>query len=309
MLLHEFPNLQWLKAQADTGFANRQALGGVRLPTAGWPNVVINVQARSVVRDQIKGPLSLFSNLAGSSNMTVEGRRILLPPGYFFLTNLHQHYTLEVGKQHGPATETFNIHFGEDFSRRTLAVLFNPAGDFEDVGKDTTTFHNFLIPIDASFSQKIEAIRTSGQDPQHEEVLLFELLELLVNHTRKLQADVGRVSLQKTSTRKEILRRLLIARDLIYSSPAGSPGLEEMAAAACMSKFHFLRLFREVFNETPVQFLRKVKVDRAKELLKLTEMPLAMVASAVGFPDSSTFSRVFRKVEGVYPGQFRKRGE
>lgn len=305
MLLHEFPNLQWLKAQADTGFANRQALGGVRLPTAGWPNVVINVQARSVVRDQIKGPLSLFSNLAGSSNMTVEGRRILLPPGYFFLTNLHQHYTLEVGKQQGPATETFNIHFGEDFSQRALAVLFNPAGDFEDDSKDATNFHNFLIPIDAAFSQKVEAIRTSGQDPQQEEVLLFDLLELLVNHTRKLQADVGRVPLQKTSTRKEILRRLLMARDLIYSSSSGSPALQEMAAAACMSKFHFLRLFKEVFNETPVQFARRCKMEQAKRLLKITDLPVSQIAGTLGFPDSSTFSRTFHLVEGIYPSWYR----
>ncbi|MBS1978537.1 MAG: helix-turn-helix transcriptional regulator [Bacteroidetes bacterium] len=305
MLLHQFPDLQWLKQQANNHFADRKGIGGIDLPSTGWPNVVINVQSHSVVRDQIKGPLSLFSNLTGSSNMIVDGRRTQLPPGYFFLTNLHQHYTLEVANKQGPATETFNIHFGEDFSRRALAVLFNPAGDFEDDGKDESTFPNCLIPIDIAFSQKIEAIRSLTHDPQLEEVLLFELLDLLIHHTNKLHAGVARVPLQKASTRKEILRRLLMARDLIYSSPAGSPGLEEMAAAACMSKFHFLRLFKEVFDETPVQFARRCKVEEAKRLLTRTDLPVSRIAVALGFPDSSTFSRTFRQVEGIYPAGYR----
>src|SRR5882757_5106374 len=122
MLLHEFPNLQWLKVQAESRFQNRRGVGGIELKDSGWPSVILNTRVQSTVRDNIRGPLSIFTNLSGTSEVTADKKRVKITPQTFFISNAHQHYTLEVESK--IPTETFNIHFGENFVEKALPGIF-----------------------------------------------------------------------------------------------------------------------------------------------------------------------------------------
>src|SRR5690349_7457837 len=114
MILYEFPDLQWLKKQADQRFSNQKAWDGTALTTTGWPSVILNTKARNVVRDHIRGPLSIFANLSGQSTVSADSKRMTVKEGFFCITNSSQHYTLEIDGQ--KPTETFNIHFGDYFA-------------------------------------------------------------------------------------------------------------------------------------------------------------------------------------------------
>lgn len=80
----------------------------------------------------------------------------------------------------------------------------------------------------------------------------------------------------------------------------------DIAASAHLSRFHFIRLFRGTTGLTPMEFVTKLRLDKAKNLLLTTGMSLAIVALACGFSSQSHFTRAFRSHHGLTPGQFRK---
>jgi AraC family transcriptional regulator len=83
--------------------------------------------------------------------------------------------------------------------------------------------------------------------------------------------------------------------------------LEQMAAVAHLSVYHFARQFKAATGLPPHQYVIARRVERAKGLLQVgTNLSLALVAAHAGFSDQSQFCQHFRRVVGVTPGQFRK---
>jgi AraC family transcriptional regulator len=82
--------------------------------------------------------------------------------------------------------------------------------------------------------------------------------------------------------------------------------LDAMAAEANISPVYFARAFKDVIGQSPHRYVIARRVERAKELLRNTDMPLAHVASTVGFFSPSHLSRWFRHHVGVRPGAYRR---
>ena len=82
--------------------------------------------------------------------------------------------------------------------------------------------------------------------------------------------------------------------------------MEQRAAVARLSRYHFARQFKAATGLPPHQYVIMRRVERAKELLQAgTALSLAEVAAHVGFSDQSHFSQHFKRLVGVTPGQFR----
>jgi len=82
--------------------------------------------------------------------------------------------------------------------------------------------------------------------------------------------------------------------------------LEQMAAAAHLSVYHFARQFKAATGLPPHQYVILRRVERAKHLLQAgTELSLAEVAAYAGFSDQSQFCHHFKRLVGLTPGQFR----
>jgi AraC family transcriptional regulator len=82
--------------------------------------------------------------------------------------------------------------------------------------------------------------------------------------------------------------------------------LEDLAAVAHLSPFHFARQFRAATGLPPHRFVIARRVERARLFLQGNgKLPLAQVASRAGFSDQSQFSRHFKRLVGVTPGRFR----
>lgn len=82
--------------------------------------------------------------------------------------------------------------------------------------------------------------------------------------------------------------------------------LERLAAVACMSRFHFARLFRRSTGLSPMEYVKRERIELAKRLLVRGEARISIVAVEVGFFDQSHFTRVFRKLTGVPPGHYSR---
>jgi len=100
-------------------------------------------------------------------------------------------------------------------------------------------------------------------------------------------------------------RKLRAVLECIDANYAQDLSLSELAGVAGVSTFHFAREFKRAVGTTPHQYLMRIRVERAKELLSGSEMPLADVGFQAGFSHQSHFTRLFRKVTGTTPHSYR----
>jgi AraC family transcriptional regulator len=306
MVLREFPNLTWLKAEAEKRFAGGKSATGEKLAHRGWPTVVLNATTNSTYRDNIRGPLSIFTNVSGESWVKVENRNIRVQDSTFFVSNPDQYYTLEVRE---PKTETFNIHFGEYLLEEAFQSLSCAESSLPDLDLSRPSsrpeFRNRLYGKTDAFNRLLCGIRLIGNDSFLLDEKICECLSFLVHTSLADQKLLGHIGSVRSSTRAELLRRLFISADYIHTYFEKDLSLDEIAAVACLSKFHFLRLFKITFRKTPHQFLSELRIQRAKSLLKNTMTPISRISTLTGHKDASSFSRQFKKYIGIYPVEFR----
>jgi len=103
----------------------------------------------------------------------------------------------------------------------------------------------------------------------------------------------------------DTFRRLCRGRDLLASEYASRVLLADAARQACLSEFHFHRLFRSTFGQTPHDFLTGLRLDRARQLLA-SERSVTEVCFEVGYESLGTFSSKFRARFGRSPVQFQR---
>ncbi|MFA1625504.1 helix-turn-helix domain-containing protein [Rhizobium mongolense] len=97
-----------------------------------------------------------------------------------------------------------------------------------------------------------------------------------------------------------------LAKSLLLENLDGNISISEVAKVCNLSRGYFIRAFRETTGMTPYQWLLSERVNRARELLRASNAPLAEVAIACGFADQSHFTRVFSSIAGLTPGNWRR---
>lgn len=99
----------------------------------------------------------------------------------------------------------------------------------------------------------------------------------------------------------------LVARVRAWVQPrlAQPIALADLAAAAGLSRFHFVRTFRAAAGSTPMRWLRHQRLQAARTLLLTTALPLRAIAPQTGFADEFQLSRVFRRETGGAPSRLR----
>src|SRR5260370_22295254 len=80
--------------------------------------------------------------------------------------------------------------------------------------------------------------------------------------------------------------------------------LTEISKQACLSRYHFLRLFRDAFATTPHQYLIQRRIEKAKELLCSERFSVTEVCFEVGFQSLGSFSALFRRCVGDAPNSY-----
>jgi AraC-like DNA-binding protein len=100
-------------------------------------------------------------------------------------------------------------------------------------------------------------------------------------------------------------RHLLRAKDLADARYAQQIGVEEMAAAAGLSRAHFSREFRKTFGETPRAYLLTRRLERAAALLRGTDRSVAEICFDVGLTSVGSFTTSFTRMYGRSPTAYR----
>jgi AraC-like DNA-binding protein len=105
----------------------------------------------------------------------------------------------------------------------------------------------------------------------------------------------------------DMLVHLRRARDLADRDYAAPLDLDRLAAAAGLSKYHFLRLFKATYGMTPGEYVSKRRIERAQDLLRATNLTVTEVCTVVGFSSLGSLSTRFRALVGESPSDFQAR--
>lgn len=129
--------------------------------------------------------------------------------------------------------------------------------------------------------------------------------------TLRLAGTVCQVLAEKTGARRapsdRDTKRVAAALRRIEGESAQKLSLNELAADAAMSPFHFLRVFEQVVGVTPAQYILRTRLRRAAVVLRGSQESISTIAVECGFADLSTFNRQFKRVLGASPSAFRRR--
>jgi AraC family transcriptional regulator len=102
--------------------------------------------------------------------------------------------------------------------------------------------------------------------------------------------------------------RLKRVFEYIDAHLAGNLELQVLASVAGLNMHHFARAFKQSTGEAPHQFVLRRRVEQAKQLLRHSQVPVIEASARTGFVDQSHFSKVFRRLVGLAPSEYRNRG-
>src|SRR5215213_2954521 len=105
----------------------------------------------------------------------------------------------------------------------------------------------------------------------------------------------------------DLLRRLLRAKDRMDVASHEEWPVRRLARVSGVSEAHFARSFKEAFGLPPHRYLLTRRIERAKSLLRDTDLPITEIAFQTGWSSLGTFGRTFRDVIGQSPGDLRAR--
>ena len=131
------------------------------------------------------------------------------------------------------------------------------------------------------------------------------LIRLLEIFARQLSAVANRIMVQDAETEPPMIRR---AKAYIAGHYGDPVNLNEIARAMHVSTFYFCKLFRKATGLTFTDYLGRVRVERAKNLLLNPDLRVSEIAYTVGFQSLTHFNRIFRKTTGEAPTAFRDVG-
>lgn len=221
---------------------------------------------------------------SGVFHYAAEGGETLAVPGAILFGNAGEAFTCR--------------HVGPEGNRRSVIAvghgLMTEAADA--LGLEDGAFKVAAIPPGPGSAALYGAIRHLTRSRQVLEITLMELLAATLS--------IGRKSRKWKCSGRDVTRVLEIVK-LLEADYAQPHELQELAALAKFSRFHFIRVFRQVTGVSPNQFLIGVRLRVAAERLQITSQPITSVALETGFNDISHFNRSFRRAFGMSPRQWR----
>ena len=137
------------------------------------------------------------------------------------------------------------------------------------------------------------------------EATLRALCAALLDEQRALQPWIDRCNGRTPQRRRITLQRLLRVRLLIERDPDRRLDLHRLARSANYSPWHLIRMYRDVFGETPSEHLARLRLARAWSLVRDTALPISEVTMRLGFESQSAFCRAFKNAYGLTTTQVR----
>ena len=230
---------------------------------------------------------------SGCQQYTHQGNQYHLSPGFIS--------TLNPDEAHNGESITLG-----GYQSHVMALPVDYVNDISrEMGKAEIFFNAPLVnntALSNAFSH-LHQLLTTEQDSSAqlriETTMMAFITELFINNG-------GIPSQQNTATKKLSTQQLNYIRALFHDEPSQSFQLDELAQNLNLSKFQFLRQFKQSMGMTPHAYLKRVRLEYAKKAL-MKGGNLSDVAYQVGFFDQSHFNKAFKSAYLITPSHFQRR--
>lgn len=279
------------------------------LITSAASDTLIAVRSRHEEWPLQSPGVALKAVLEGEREFRVENRRYVLGPGRYLLLPPGQR------PESGHTSERvamLPVWFSPETARSVADTL---GADGDDALLDGTSAGRSpdaaLLPRNAMLDRAVRrlwrfVVRVESEGVPRGgtpalESLLLETLAAAWRASRQGEDRLERLSSVRAATRREIVRRLSAAEDLLRSRFQSSLSLSELARTSDMSPYHFLRRFAEYYGMTPHRFLTRLRLAHARRLLALGRKSVKQVAYECGYRSVPSFVHLCVREWGVRP--------
>ena len=158
--------------------------------------------------------------------------------------------------------------------------------------------HLKRVPL-ARVEQLVEEMECecAEKEPGYEVTLRAKLLEVMI--------FLSRAYTETDTTEAEALLRVGNVIGALENGFYKDWKLDDLVGIAHMSRSNLMRIFRQATGQSPIEYLVRLRIQRAMELLRSTDLSITEIAMEVGFSDSNYFARQFRRALGESPRSFR----
>jgi AraC family transcriptional regulator len=256
------------------------------------------------------GLLSIKSFYNGEAHYTIGSRRFVVNDASYFVLNHGQFYNIQIDADR--PVESLCLFFAPGFVDDVQHSISNAADRLLTDPQPlvaSPAFFERSYPHNQSVSPILQRLRAALTHSPTDETWLIEQFHLIMQRLVHTQAgvheEVASMPAMRAATREELYRRIHYAREYAEALFATPITLDDMARVAGMSPNHLLRTFKQVFGQTPYQYVIAKRVEYAQELLRSTDQGVTDICFAVGFASLGTFSWWFRQRVGVSPTSYR----
>ena len=262
---------------------------------------------------EVNNNFSLHVNFDGNEKFVLNKKKLRLFPHTFLAINPGTLYSDIIDS--GSPVQKLSISFGKGFMDDFKTSFLKKDSSFPDnygnhLPSQNLAFNETIFPLFGDLKYNIEHLAVLVRSNCKDELLLNEFLyHILLNYYTLYQKDVLFVeeSLKDLQfvTRKEIYRRLSLAKEYLYSNFDQKINIYELSKYSCMSATHLIRSFRQAYHTTPHQFLISIRLKQAQFLLKNTSYPINEIVNIVGLDSPSTFIKLFKIRYKITPLKYR----
>jgi AraC family transcriptional regulator len=261
--------------------------------------IVGGIASRYEVRDYA-GPLSLKTVVSGGASWETASGRFDVAPGSALVLNDGEEYSICIDALQ--PVETFCIFFALGFVEDAFRAAMTSSARLLDALAPPPVGFFARLHREPQLLAALAAMHNGGGS-------MIAIANALVRAEVDVDAATARLPALRAATRAELTRRLKRGAAFIAASLDQQLAIERVAGEACLSPFHFHRLFTAFFGETPHRYIDRLRIERAKALLRGSRRSVAEIALECGFETPGAFATRFAKCVGVTPSAFRKNGE
>ena len=278
-------------------------------------SAVLNGRGTQYEVNDYRTTLSLKSVVRGAARYHTPQGHYLLTPDSFLILNDGQRYSLEFEGHGGVQTETLCPFFQRGFLELAACGGARPERHLDDIEPATPAldFCERLYPKTGAVASALADLHTGLRGPQASapwlEDRMYALAQSLAGLRLQVRGEAQSFPGQRPATRMELYHRLYRGRDFLLSCYDQPLTVSAAARVAALSPFHFQRMFKLAFGQTPMQLLQETRLEAARRLLAHTGDDVTAICFAVGFESLGSFSWLFRKRFGVSPRAFRAAGQ
>lgn len=263
----------------------------------GRKNAILNARGTRHHESHFAGPLSIKSVVRGSATWETRDGRYELTPCSVLVLNDGEEYSITVDALQ--PVETFCVFFERGFVEDAYrATLTTSAELLDDPDRVRAISFSERLHFD---SPLVDALMrtTPGMES------FYTLALQLVRAHGDVDARVAKLPSVRATTRDELARRLELATSYLHANCTRGVTIAEAARAACLSPFHFHRLFTRFHGITPHRYLNRLRLERARAQLRHCGGSVLDVAVACGFESLGSFAALYKRTFGTTPGADR----